>query len=82
MLVKQRTNVADYDSIFQHLEEVRGSQETRDLFVCEVIREAGKFKRKKLVQELEEWRKGSLRNCSGGGVGNVNRSKAALPTRR
>ena len=26
------------------------------MFVSEVMKEAGKFKRKKLMQELEEWR--------------------------
>lgn len=52
----------DYEAIFHHLEEVRGSSEIKESFVCEVIKEAGKFKRKKLVSELEEWRT-ALRNC-------------------
>ena len=66
------------------MEEIRGPPDMRDSFVCEVIREAGKFKRKKLVQELEEWRRGSLRNCVAGmsHMTNVYRSKAPLPTRR
>jgi len=38
------------------LENVRGSIETRDSFVGDIIKEAGKFKRKKLVQQLEGWR--------------------------
>lgn len=53
--------LTDYQAIFQHLDEVVGSADTRDSFVCEVIKEAGKFKRKKLVQELEVWRT-SLKN--------------------
>lgn len=51
----------DYDAIFQHLEEVRGSVDIRDSFVSDIIKEAGKFRRKKLVQELETWR-ATLRN--------------------
>ena len=46
---------ADYDAIFQHLEAVRGSVDIRRGFVREVVKEAGKFKRKQLIQQLEEW---------------------------
>jgi hypothetical protein len=46
----------DYEVIFQHLESVRGSNEVRKLFVVDIIKEATKFKKKKLVQTLEEWR--------------------------
>lgn len=45
----------DYDAIFQHLEAVRGSVEIRRGFVRDVMKEAGKFKRKQLIQQLEEW---------------------------
>ena len=44
------------------MEEVVGSADSRESFVSDVIKEAGKFKRKKLVQELEVWRT-SLRHC-------------------
>ena len=42
-------------TLFQYLEGVKGSVEVRRGFVQEVIREATKFKRKPLVQQLEEW---------------------------
>lgn len=46
----------DYEIIFQHLESVRGSNEVKKLFVTDITKEATKFKKKKLVQLLEEWR--------------------------
>ena len=45
----------DFDVIFHHLEGVRGSIEVRKAFVQEVVREAGKFKRRPLIQQLEVW---------------------------
>ena len=46
----------DYEMIFQHLEAVRGSNEVKKLFVVDITKEANKFKKKKLVQMLEDWR--------------------------
>ena len=69
---------SDYQAIFQHLEEVVGSADTRDSFVCEVIKEAGKFKRKKLVQELEAWRT-SLRHSRSIPVTAASRTSAHTP---
>ena len=46
----------DFDIIFQHLEAVRGSNEIKKLFVVDITKEASKFKKKRLVQLLEEWR--------------------------
>ena len=42
--------------IFQHLEAVKGSIEAKKLFVVDIAKEANKFKKKKLVQMLEDWR--------------------------
>ncbi len=55
----------DYQAIFQHLEEVVGSVDMRDSFVCEVIKEAGKFKEEKVGSGNggQEWRT-SLRQHS------------------
>ena len=64
-----------YDAIFQHLENVRGSMETKDAFACDIIKEAGKFKKKKLVQELEEWRT----NLKSGLLSHLNNRKNKLP---
>ena len=47
---------SDYEVIFQHLEAVRGSNEVKKLFVVDITKEANKFKKKKLVQLLEDWR--------------------------
>lgn len=46
---------ADYDIIFGHLEGVRGTVELRESFAGEVIKEAKKFKKWKLVELLEDW---------------------------
>ena len=56
-------------TLFQHLEGVKGSVEVRRGFVQEVIREATKFKRKPLIQQLEEWaeRLPSFKTSSAGG---------------
>ena len=48
-------SLADYDTIFQYLESIRGSVEVRETFVSEVIKEATKFKKWKLVEQLEVW---------------------------
>ncbi len=45
----------DYDVILGHLDGVRGTIELREAFVMEVIKEATKFKKWKLVEQLEEW---------------------------
>ena len=38
------------------MEAVRGSNEVKKLFVVDITKEANKFKKKKLVQMLEDWR--------------------------
>ncbi len=48
-------NPADYDVIFGHLEGVRGTVELREAFVAEIVKEAKKFKKWKLVELLEDW---------------------------
>ena len=57
-------------TLFQYLEGVKGSVEVRRGFVQDVIREATKFKRKPLIQQLEEWaeRLPSFKTASGGGA--------------
>lgn len=81
---------ADFDVIFHHLEGVRGSIEVRRAFVQEVIREAGKFKRKQLIQQLEVWssKLSALKSAGGGGggegsmkAGSGQRSKVASQKR-
>ena len=59
----------DYDALFQLLELVKGSVEVRRAFVQDIVSEATKFKRKPLIQRLEEWgaRLGSLGKGAGRG---------------
>lgn len=59
----------NYDALFQLLELVKGSVEVRRAFVQDIVSEATKFKRKPLIQRLEEWgaRLGSLGKGAGRG---------------
>ena len=45
----------DYDPIFQLMENVQGPLDVRKMFVLEIIKEAERFRKKPLVQALEEW---------------------------
>lgn len=47
--------VADYDNLFHHLNSVQGNVELKCAFVRDVIREAGRFKKKVLIQMLEQF---------------------------
>ncbi len=67
-----------YDTLFQHLENIRGTLETRETFVGDIIKEAGRFKRKKLVQQLEEWKTNLKTGFSGSHLNN-KRNKLAPP---
>ena len=75
---------ADYDVIFQHLEAVRGSVDIRRGFVREVVKEAGKFKRKQLIQQLEEWgaKLTPLKPVGGTHGGHTHNKTKTAPQRR
>eukprot|EP00731_Ephydatia_muelleri_P030070 Em0021g593a len=45
----------NHQALFQHLENVKGSVEERKKLVEHVVKEATKFKKKQLVEQLEEW---------------------------
>lgn len=47
--------LADYDNLFHHLNSVQGNVELKCAFVRDVIREAGRFKKKVLIQMLEQF---------------------------
>ncbi len=49
------TPLVDFDVIFGHLEGVRGTVELKEAFVAEVIKEAKKFKKWRLIELLEDW---------------------------
>jgi hypothetical protein len=68
--VKKQGKNYSPQTLFQYLEGVKGSVEVRRGFVQDVIREATKFKRKPLIQQLEEWaeRLPSFKTASGGGA--------------
>ena len=41
--------------IFQHLDNVKGSITIRKNFVMDIVKEAKRFKKKPLIEKLEEW---------------------------
>ena len=45
----------DYEVIFQHLDNVKGSITIRKNFVMDIVKEAKRFKKKPLIEKLEEW---------------------------
>lgn len=68
-----RKHTKNYDVIFQNLENIQGSFETKKTFVQDVIKEAERFRKKPLIQFLEEWLtklgegRGGTRGIGGGG---------------
>ena len=47
--------VSDYDKLFQHLNSLQGNLDTRCLFIRDIVREAGRFKKKVLIGLLEQF---------------------------
>ena len=45
----------DFEVIFQHLDSVKGSITIRKNFVMDIVKEAKRFKKKPLIEKLEEW---------------------------
>lgn len=45
----------DYDPIFQHLDNIQGTADTKRAFINDVIKEAERFRKKQLIQLLEDW---------------------------
>ena len=45
----------DFEVIFQHLDNVKGSISIRKNFVMDIVKEAKRFKKKPLIEKLEEW---------------------------
>ena len=45
----------DHEVIFQSLESVQGTLEAKKLFVKDIIKEAQRFRKKQLMQSLEDW---------------------------
>lgn len=45
----------DYDPIFQHLDTIQGTADTKRAFVQDVIKEAERFRKKQLVALLHDW---------------------------
>lgn len=44
-----------YEAIFQSLENVQGSVEAKKSFAKDIIKEAERFRKKQLIQHLEDW---------------------------
>ena len=47
--------ITDNQALFQHLDSVKGSVEERKKMVEHIVKEATKFKKKQLIEQLEEW---------------------------
>lgn len=45
----------DYDNLFHQLNSVQGNMELKCAFVKDIIHEAGRFKKKVLIQMLEQF---------------------------
>lgn len=54
----------NYDALFNHLNTVQGSLDMKSAFVRDVIREAGRFKKKVLIQMLEQYCKSMVQSES------------------
>ena len=46
---------SDFTLVFEHLGNVKGTVEVKRSFLNDIIREAGRFKRKQLVEQLKDW---------------------------
>ena len=55
--------VSGYDALFEHMNKVQGSFEIKHAFVRDIIHEASRFKKKVLIDLLEQFEK-SLINHS------------------
>ncbi|XP_062521913.1 integrator complex subunit 6-like [Corticium candelabrum] len=45
----------NFTLVFEHLGNVKGTVEVKRSFLNDIIREAGRFKRKQLVEQLKDW---------------------------
>lgn len=68
----------DYDPIFQHLDTIQGTADTKRAFVQEVIKEAERFRKKQLVALLYDW---TLGLPKGSGSSNNSRIKPSTAGR-
>jgi hypothetical protein len=48
-------SISGYDTLFEHMNKVQGSYEIKCAFVQEIIHEAGRFKKKVLIDLLEKF---------------------------
>ena len=54
--------VLDHDKLFETLDKVQGNLDTKRLVVRQVIQEATRFKRKVLVQMLQQFEKSMIKS--------------------
>ena len=57
--------LADNDAILKHIKNVRGSVEVKRVFVQDIMKEAKRWKKKGLLEQLEEWLSQNLPQDSG-----------------
>ena len=56
---------ADNDAILRHIKNIRGSVEVKRVFVQDIMKEAKIWKKKGLLEQLEEWLLQNLPQDSG-----------------
>ncbi|XP_022093387.1 integrator complex subunit 6-like isoform X2 [Acanthaster planci] len=81
LIVKEvRKPGKDFSRLFVHLNAIQGDLDTKYLFVNSIIREAGRFKRRRLIEMLETFQQSVVRYetnhgggvASGGGAATAN----------
>ncbi len=45
----------DFDTLFNHMDTIQGSLEMKTLFIKDIIHQAGRFKRKHLIDLLQQY---------------------------
>ena len=57
--------LADNEAILRHIKNIKGSVEVKRVFVQDIMKEAKRWKKKGLLEQLEEWLAQNLPQDSG-----------------
>ena len=74
-LVTWLTSFSGYEKLFSHMSKIQGTLETKQAFIKEIIHEAGRFKKKVLIQLLEQFEKTLIQNDKHSRLSSTNSSK-------
>ena len=58
-------SLADNDAILRHIKNIKGSAEVKRVFVQDIMKEGKRWKKKGLLEQLEEWLLQNLPQDSG-----------------